>query len=209
MKKFKWSRIRKLTWKLVLVYALIMVLVAFADPDPRAWHFWVGIGLIVVGELFRIWAAGHLLKNKRLTTTGPYAFVKNPLYVGTFLIMVGFCIIAQGADNGHWTLNNINWFLLALGVLVFAAYYVPYKKKREGDRLRNNFGEDWEVYDENVPDYLPRLSRWTHPNGQRVNWTFRAVCENSEQWTPLSITVGIVAILFSPEIMDFVQRTVG
>jgi protein-S-isoprenylcysteine O-methyltransferase Ste14 len=198
----KWSRIRKLTWKLLVVYALVVVLVAFAEPDLVQAYFWIGVGLIVLGELVRIWAAGHLVKNKELTTTGPYAHVKNPLYVGTFLIMVGFCVIAKGGGRDHWLYDNVNWILLGVGLLGFILYYVPYKKKREGDRLREHFGEAWDHYDKNVPDYFPRLRPYVRPDGGRVRWSFRAVCENSEQWTPLAIAAGVVAIAFSPQIMS-------
>lgn len=202
----KWSRIRKLTWKLVLVYAVAVVLVAFSDPDPRSPLFWTGIALAVLGQAVRIWAAGHLRKNQRLTTTGPYARVKNPLYVGTFLIMTGFCLVARGGRYGHWALNHMNWLLLAAGILVFALYYVPYKKKREGDRLRGIFGEDWDLYDRNVPDYFPRWTAWAHPRGEPVRWTFRTVIENSEHWTPFALGACLLAMMYSGRILELVRR---
>ena len=76
-------------------------------------------------------------KNQAVIKSGPYAHVKNPLYLGTFLIMVG-CIVA--ATNPH---NESRYLLLValpcfLGV--FFVYYLPYKFAREGDRLRRRFG---------------------------------------------------------------------
>ncbi|OHB74102.1 MAG: hypothetical protein A2Z34_11760 [Planctomycetes bacterium RBG_16_59_8] len=171
--------------KIVVVYALIVVLVFFAQPKPDLLSF-VGLGLIALGQILRFWATGHLVKNKVLTTSGPYAYVKNPLYVGTFLIMVGFCLIARGD-------YPVNWILLGLGVLVFAAYYVPYKKKREGDRLRKIFGAEWDDYDRAVPDYFPQLR--PYGKGER-RWSFRAVLENSEPWTLVAIVGGVLAIYY-------------
>ncbi len=207
--RMKWTRVRKLTWKLLFVYALVLVLLAFADPDPRKPYFWIGLVLLTLGQLVRFWAAGHLVKNQRLTTTGPYAHVKNPLYIGTLLVMAGFGTIAQSGGYDHWALNNMNWILLGFAVLMFVFAYVPYKKKREGDRLRRNFGEEWDVYDRNVPDYFPRLSTYHHQDAEPVRWSARVVVDNSEHWTPIAIAAGIVAIIFSHEIIDFAQRHVG
>src|SRR5688500_19542065 len=134
----KLSRIKKLSWKLILVYALVIVLIFFADRRVDKWilwNFWVGIGFLVASSWIRMWAAGHLVKNKVLTVTGPYAYVKNPLYIGTFLCMAGFAIMAKGNPAQSGWLGYMNWILLGVGVLGFVVYYVPYKKKREGDRL--------------------------------------------------------------------------
>ncbi|MHC4607485.1 MAG: methyltransferase family protein [Planctomycetota bacterium] len=204
----KWSRIRKLTWKLLAIWALAIILIAFAEPDLARPYIWIGLALILPGEFIRVWAAGHLVKNKELTTSGPYAFVKNPLYIGTFLIMVGFCIMAKGGNKGAWYLDNMNWILLGVSVVGFIIYYAPYKKKREGDRLRDIFGEAWDHYDKDVPDYFPKLTPYRRPDGGGGRWSFRAVCENSEQWTPLAIAIGVAGILFSPEILDFFARHV-
>ncbi|HLF92695.1 MAG TPA: isoprenylcysteine carboxylmethyltransferase family protein [Planctomycetota bacterium] len=190
----KLSRARKITVKLILIYALVVVLIYFArQPSLREATFWIGLVPIVLGQAIRSWAAGHLTKNKELTTTGPYAYVKNPLYIGTFLIMVGFCVMAQAAPRGTWYFDHANWILLGIGILGFVAYYVPYKKKREGDRLRDIFGPAWDDYDRAVPDYFPRLTPYTR-GGKK--WSFRMMVENSEAWTPLAIAAGVLALVF-------------
>lgn len=206
----KLSRLRKITWRLVFVYALIVVLVVCARHDPlkyaRPW-FWGGFALVALGEWVRMWAAGHLVKNKVLTVTGPYAYVKNPLYIGTFLCMVGFSIMALGDSAGVWWQADMNWILLGVGILGFVAYYVPYKKKREGDRLRDIFGESWDHYDRAVPDYFPKLTRYERAS--KAPWSWKAACENSEQWTPLAIAAGTLAILFNKALIDVVMSIVG
>ena len=104
------------------------------DPAPEvlAVRAMIVVGLLVVaaGEAVRIWAAGHLYKNERVVTSGPYAYVKNPLYLGTFLIMVGFCMMAS------------KFVFLAIGLVVFVAYYAPFKQRRESGRLRERFGDN-------------------------------------------------------------------
>jgi protein-S-isoprenylcysteine O-methyltransferase Ste14 len=205
----KLSRIKKLSWKLFLVYALLIVLIYFADRRVdkwSTWNFWVGIALVGASGWLRIWASGHLVKNKVLTVTGPYAYVKNPLYIGTFLGMIGTAFLAMGDPDptrAPWYFRNMNWLILGFGILAFVFYYIPYKKKREGNRLHDIFGESWDHYDRAVPDYFPKLSRYER--AQDRPWSWRATCDNSEQWAPFAMAVGVAAILWNGWIINLVQ----
>jgi protein-S-isoprenylcysteine O-methyltransferase Ste14 len=62
-------------------------------------HSISGIVLIIAGVLLRTWAAGTIHKGTGLTTTGPYGIIRNPLYVGSFLMMIGFCALIDDAEN--------------------------------------------------------------------------------------------------------------
>jgi len=157
------------------------LLVAFAKPYRTGMV--VGSILIIMGEGIRIWAAGHLQKNEVLTVTGPYAYVKNPLYIGSILITAGFCILADSV------------YLLAAAFFMFCFHYIPYKKKVEGDRMKKIFGSQYEDYDGKVPDYLPR---WTPYSNEKVSWQFRCLIENSEEGILLILLAGIVLILSRP-----------
>jgi len=157
------------------------VLILFANPTIPG--IITGTFLIVMGEMLRIWGTGHLEKNETLTVTGPYAYVKNPLYVGSILITVGFCILA----------NNI--YILALATLMFCFHYIPFKEKIEGDRLKRIFGRHYEDYAEKVPDYLPR---WTPYSDQKSPWRFKVFLENSEAGIVLLNLLGILLILSRP-----------
>lgn len=201
----KRSRVRKLTWKLVVVFALVIVMIAVADPAPDKWKHWnflTGCGLILVCIWIRMWAAGHLVKNKVLTVTGPYAYVKNPLYIGTFLGMTGFALAAAGDPaQALWYVRHLNWMIFGVALLVFVFSYVPYKKKREGDRLHKVFGEAWDHYDKAVPDYFPKLSRYERAENRP--WSWKATCDNSEQWTPLAVVAGLAAVVWNGWILGF------
>lgn len=157
------------------------LLAIFAKPNLPGMV--TGIILIVLGEGIRIWAAGHLQKNEMLTVTGPYAYVKNPLYIGSILITAGFCILAD------------NIYLLAIAMFMFCFHYIPYKKRMEGDRLRKIFGERFEDYDEEVPDYIPR---WTPYSNERASWRLKNFFENSEEGIVLLNLAGILLILSRP-----------
>lgn len=170
------KKIRKIP---IFIGALLLVIFA----KPTLFGMAIGIILIIIGEGTRIWAAGHLQKNEVLTVTGPYAYVKNPLYIGSILLTTGFCILA----------NNI--YLLAATTFMFCFHYIPYKKKVEGDRLRKIFGSRFEDYDEKVPDYIPRRTPYSN---EKNPWRFRNFIENSEGGIVLIIIAGILLILSRP-----------
>lgn len=163
------------------IFVGAILLLFFARPNSLG--VVVGIPLIVLGEAIRIWAAGHLRKNEVLTITGPYAYVKNPLYIGTILITTGFCIVAD------------NIYLLGAATLAFCFHYIPYKRRVEGDRLRRIFGKPYEDYDRKVPEYLPRLTPYSDT---KAPWRLRVFWENSEAGIVLLNLLGILAILSRP-----------
>jgi protein-S-isoprenylcysteine O-methyltransferase Ste14 len=171
----KWQ---KVTLRTVPVYLLAGMLLFYARPT--LFSYLAGTVLVLFGEAARIWAAGHLQKNEVLTTTGPYAYLKNPLYFGTFWIMVGFCLMAR------------NLPLLGVGLAGFLFYYAPYKKRREGGKLLERFGERWEDYDHEVPDYFPRLTPYQR-RGER-KWSRTLFLRNDEQGTLLSVLLGLLLV---------------
>lgn len=157
------------------------LLVIFAKPEFPG--ILIGMILIFFGEGIRIWAAGHLQKNEVLTVTGPYAYVKNPLYIGSIFITAGFCILSD------------NIYILAAAFFMFCFHYIPYKKKVEGDRLKERFGSQYEDYDEKVPEYLPRRKRYSDV---KISWQFKCFVENSEEGILVIILAGILLVLSRP-----------
>jgi protein-S-isoprenylcysteine O-methyltransferase Ste14 len=59
---------------------------------PIAGTWWAGLGVASIGELLRVWAAGHIEKGREITRSGPYRFMRHPLYAGSSLIAAGFVI---------------------------------------------------------------------------------------------------------------------
>ena len=115
----------------------------FARPQPTT----LVIGAIVslFGLLLRAWAAGHIRKNSVLATSGPYAFTRNPLYLGSFLLGVGFTIA-----SGFWPLG-------ILFALLFLGIYFPVMRV-ESATLAELFGPDFEMYASKVPMFFPRIT---------------------------------------------------
>ena len=100
--------------------------------------------LVVPGVWLRAYAAGYVRKNAELTRTGPYAYTRNPLYLGSLLMGVGFCIAAR------------SWWVGVALVLMFFAIYLPVIRDEESF-LRQKFPE-FEEYARRVPRMLPRVT---------------------------------------------------
>lgn len=175
-------KLTKITTKTILA-AVVAVVMFFAARDKNLEETWFvpGAAATLMGEWLRLWAAGHLRKNKQLTTTGPYSYVKNPLYIGTLLITIGYSAMAQ---NIYILIGGFAWFFI---------YYAPYKKKQENEKLVNSFGDAWTVYDKAVPDYLPRFTPYPARGSNR--WSYEVVKENSEHETAIGVFIGF-AVLF-------------
>jgi hypothetical protein len=124
-------------WLLAVPFLLL------ARPSPEL----LGGGALLasLGLLLRGWAAGTIRKDEVLTTSGPYAHLRHPLYAGSFLIGVGLAVM-----GGHW----------AWAVLVVVFFMVIYRRTlgEEGRRLGHLFDERYRHYSEHVPALLPRLT---------------------------------------------------
>lgn len=135
-----WQKIaRRIRVPMGFVFAAVFLWLA--RPSWRT--MLASLVLVVPGLWLRGYAAGYVKKNSELTTTGPYAYTRNPLYLGSMLIAFGFA-----AASGSWVI------FIALAVL-FAAIYIPTILSEE-EYLREKFA-GFDVYARSVPRLLPRL----------------------------------------------------
>jgi protein-S-isoprenylcysteine O-methyltransferase Ste14 len=143
-----WSRIARRI-RVPLGFVLAAVYLWLAKPTWTS----IAIGAVVaaLGVATRAAASGHVKKNAELTTTGPYAYTRNPLYLGSIFIAAG-CAIASRS-----------WWIVALMVLMFLAIYIPVIRSEEVF-LRATFPEFHE-YCQRVPRIIPRLTRAQHGSG--------------------------------------------
>ena len=130
-------------WRVPLGFLCGALFIWFARPSWRS--LGLGGGVALLGLALRAWSAGHIRKNAQLATSGPYAHTRNPLYLGSFLLGVGFTI-ASGQP-----LLAIPFAALFLGI------YFPVMRVEAAD-LAGLFGEDYKSYAGAVPLFLPRLT---------------------------------------------------
>ncbi len=135
----------------LIVLLGIVAIIPFARPRPELLA--AGIVLAVLAEAWRIWAAGTIHKTEELTTGGPYAFVRHPLYVGSFLHAVAYCFM-----SGRW---QSFFFALPLFFLVYGAAV-----STEEAMLRKLFGPAYDEYSRRVPRFVPRTLFAARGKGQ-------------------------------------------
>ena len=142
-------------WRVPLGFLCAVVFLFFARPTPIVLA--VGASISVVGLVIRAWAAGHIRKNAELATSGPYAFTRNPLYFGSFLLGLGFTI-ASG-----------RWLLAVLFAALFIGIYLPVMRV-EASTMAQLFGRDFENYRRSVPLFFPRLTPYRQGNSSAVRF---------------------------------------
>jgi len=135
-------------------FLLAPLLILAAQPTPRS--LLTGAALSLVGLSIRAWASGYLKKNQELTTGGPYAPTRNPLYLGSFLIGLGFTIAAG------------RWLLAVLFAALFLGIYVPVMRV-ESATLEKLFGHKYRRYAQAVPLFVPRLKGYSEAGGTKFD----------------------------------------
>jgi protein-S-isoprenylcysteine O-methyltransferase Ste14 len=167
--------------KVLSVIAVVVLAVIFSSPRMPWLCF--GLAVVVAGEGARVWAAGHLARNERLATGGPYAYTRNPMYLGRMLLIIGFSALVWGpAGIG----------LLVIGLAYFFLFYMPRKEMKEPERLEEIFGEEYRDYRRSVPALLPRFTPYAKASGR---WSWEAFLGNREQLMMLFVTACALSVL--------------
>ena len=148
----------------------------FAQPSARSLAY--GLPISVGGLMLRAWAAGHLAKNQQLATSGPYAYTRNPLYLGTLMVAAGLAVAGRSAG------------LALLFALVFLLVYLPVILLEE-QHLRQLFPE-YADYAERVPSLLPR--RRGSPGANHFSWLL--YWKNQEYQAALGFLAGLVLLVW-------------
>src|SRR4026207_2561978 len=130
-------------WRVPLGFICGAAFIFFARPTPRA--LLIGASVSLIGLALRAWAAGHIRKNAQLATSGPYAFTRNPLYLGSFLLGLGFTI-APGRPRPA---------LAPAGI--FSGISMPVMRV-EASAMTQLFGSQYETYKRSVPLFFPRIT---------------------------------------------------
>jgi protein-S-isoprenylcysteine O-methyltransferase Ste14 len=156
-------------------FVLVAAFAWFSQPDFNS-LIW-GLPVSALGLLLRAWATGHLEKNIRLAESGPYAYVRNPLYLGTTLVAAGLVIASR------------RWLLAVLFTAVFLLIYLPVIELEE-QHLRQLFPR-FEAYAQRVPALWPTLG--SAKSDHRFQWALYV--RNREYQALLGWLAGVALLL--------------
>lgn len=178
-------------YRIPLSFLIGVGILLLAKPSSRS--IIGGFPFVVLGEALRIWSSGHIKKNQELATDGPYAYTRNPLYLGSFLIGFGFSVM-------------VNRPLLLL--LFLSAFFMVYRAVivEEEAALTRLFGEVYLSYARMVPRFFPRLpdlpdrqaggqARW--PGGSKIGgFDWRLVIKHREYYAWFGAVLGLGWLLW-------------
>jgi len=160
--------------RIVTSAAFAGLFLALAQPTSRS--IALGLPFVVLGEFFRTWSSGYIRKDHSLATDGPYSLTRNPLYLGNFVLGLGFAIMAN------------RWSVLFVFLAVFAIIYDATIDDEER-KLLKRFGDAFVLYCREVPRFFPRLSGW---RSAQFRW---ALVRQHREFQTWAAVVGALAIV--------------
>ncbi len=138
--------------RILLAWIFAIILVFSAREFPT----WPGIALCFFGATLRFLASGYLQKDSRPAVGGPYAWTRNPLYLGTYIMAIGTSLAIQNIP------------LLLLVTIAFAGVY-HFIILDEEDKLHEIFGASYAKYQKFVPRFFPKLWPANSANLRQIN----------------------------------------
>ena len=167
-------------WRVRLGYLLAIVALWLARPTPRSIALGALLGLL--GLAIRAYAAGYLHKQEVLTTTGPYARTRNPLYFGSSVLMLGAAL----AMNSWWAAGLLSVYFALVYTLVM---------RREEMELRQQHGAAFDKYAASVPLFFPRLLAPTAAPSPSAQFSWKQYKKNHEYQAAVGFVLLLVALL--------------
>ena len=159
-------------------FLIVAVFAWFSPPD--ALSLAIGLPISLLGLALRAWAAGSLAKNQQLSTGGPYAYTRNPLYIGTLVVAAGLAVAARSPG------------LAALFAAIFALVYLPVIQN-EQQHLRNLF-TGYADYAAHVPILWPRFTPF--PQRKPSPFRFSLYLKNQEYNAGAGFAAGVLFLFW-------------
>jgi len=152
-------------WRVRLGYPLAIAVLAFSRPTPRS--ILLGALVAVLGLSVRAYAAGYLHKQEVLTVTGPYAYTRNPLYLGSAILALG-----AGIATRSW--------ISALILIVYFTVFYSIVMQREAKELQLRHGASFGEYARAVPLFIPRVTPAKLSGNSAGSFSFAQYKKNHE-----------------------------
>ena len=176
MIKFDKRIVQRIRVPLGFLFAIVFLIFA----RPTLLTLAIGCVVVCVGVLIRAWASGHIRKAKTLAVSGPYGYTRNPLYLGSLILGLGFTV-AAGV-----------WWLAILFCILFLGIYLPVMRVEIGD-MRRIFGEEFDEYERNVPLLIPRFTLWKN-TGEKFDFQLYSQYREYRAAIGAAVVVTILAL---------------
>ena len=167
-------------WRVRIGYLLAVVLLFLSRPKPLPILIGACVGLL--GLAIRAYAAGYLRKQAVLTTTGPYARTRNPLYFGSSILALGAAIAMN------------SWWSAALLLFYFALVYTLVMRREEIE-LRGHHAAQFDAYAKSVPLFFPRLTAPIQSPATAATFSWAQYRKNREYQAALGFLLLLIALV--------------
>jgi len=168
-------RAKLLTYRWPLAVVFIIVLLFLMEPR----YYWIGLFVSLLGEGLQVWCFASLNKKKELAARGPYAVVRNPMYIGRYFLILGAVLI-----TGSW--------LLVLLYTVIYYFYMVNRVEREEAVLIEIFGSEYEEYCQRVNRFLPAFHDLDLEAVRYFRWDL--FLQNNAHLNLLAVAAGYLAV---------------
>lgn len=175
--RFMARRRTTFTW----LVPIAMAIAAWFWGHPSWLVFGLGVVLLILGEMMRFWAAGTIYKDNVVATSGPYAFVRNPLYFGSLLMAFGYASMSGLGPVG-----------LVACVGLFTIFHLAAIVSEESF-LKAKFGAPYLEYLTHVPRLIPRPIPYRAPQNEPQCFSWKQVLYNREPVTAAITALSAVA----------------
>jgi len=175
---------RSFKLRFALLYPFGVLVIIYANSSDISIKY--GLGIIILGLLLRSWANGYAIKSEKLTTSGPYAFVRHPLYLGTMLLFCGFVVML-----------NIYY----IGAVFFVGMLAVYLRtiRKEEQLLESNFKQAFLDYKKSVPAIFPSFR--PYPKGEKWPFSFKRLIKSQEYKLFIWMIVLVIAFHLKDELL--------
>jgi len=170
--------------RFAVIYPFGFFVLIFGSCDERSLR--MGMGYVIAGLLIRLWSNGYAIKNDKLTTSGPYAFVRNPLYLGTFLVAMGMAVVLKTGWAGII-------FILAMALMYYRTI------QEEQGILTSKFGEAYLRYKAKVPAMVPTLVPYAE--GEKWPFSLQRLIDSKEHKTLFWVIVLIIGFYLKSRLL--------
>lgn len=159
---------------------VLLALICLYFAKPTRGFFIAGIPILMLGEIIRVWASGHILKSSSLTVSGPYSYLRHPLYIGSLIIGIGFTLISKS-------------IIMVICLIIYFLLFYPITIIKEEKILQEKFKDSFVTYKNSVAAFFAKKISWYLP-GKYAQFKFSLFLLNREYRLIITIILALILL---------------